>query len=167
MPEYSTVFGSIDNFAKGGVQIIDDDPKNYVFSNLFEVASRSRPYERVAVGKNFEYVIECARAEGVSPWYAAAHDEFVVCMDGRIEVHLVKLDDPGRAVPPGRDGAHRLEGLPEGQKMGRIRLGRGHMALLPAGAAYRFDSATPCTLMIQTIQGPQTIERWAAICQTK
>jgi hypothetical protein len=51
--------------------------------------------------------------------------------------------------------------------MGRIRLGRGHMALLPAGAAYRFEAATPCTLMIQSIQGPETIERWAAICQTK
>jgi hypothetical protein len=91
MPDYGTVFGSIDNFQKGGVQIIDDDPKNYVFSNMFEVASRSRPYERVAVGKNFEYVIECARAEG----------------------------------------------------------------------------ASPCTLMIQSIQGPETIERWADICQTK
>jgi hypothetical protein len=166
MPDNATVFGSLDNFQKGGVQIIDDDPKNYVFSNMFEVASRSRPYERVAVGKNFEYVIECARAEGVSPWYAAGHDEFAVCMDGTVEVHLVKLDDPGRVVPAGSDGAHRLDGLPAGRKMGRIRLGRGHMALLPAGAAYRFESASPCTLMIQTIQGPETIERWAEICQT-
>jgi hypothetical protein len=167
MPDNATVFGSIDNFQKGGVQIIDDDPKNYVFSNMFEVASRSRPYERVAVGKNFEYVIECARAEGASPWYAAGHDEFAVCMDGKVEIHLVKLDDPRRVVPAGSDGAHRLAGLPDGRKMGRIRLGRGHMALLPAGAAYRFEAASPCTLMIQSIQGPETIERWAAICQTK
>jgi len=167
MPDTATVFAAIDNFSKGGVQIIDDDPKNYVFSNMFEVASRSRPYQRVAVGKNFEYVIECARAEGASPWYAAGHDEFVVCMDGRVEVQLVKLDHPGKAVPAGSDGAHRLASPPEGRKMGRISLGRGHMALLPAGAAYRFDSATPCTLMIQTIQGPETIERWAEICQTK
>ena len=167
MPDLTTVFGSIDNFQKGGVQIIDDDPKNYVFSNMFEVAARSRPYERVAVGKNFEYVIECARAEGVSPWYAAGHDEFAVSMDGRVEVHLVKLDDPTTVVPPGRDGAHRLAGLPKGRKMGRILLGRGHMALLPAGAAYRFESTAPCTLMIQSIQGPETVERWADICQTK
>src|ERR1700757_2602172 len=99
MPDNATVFGSIDNFQKGGVQIIDDDPKNYVFSNMFEVASRSRPYERVAVGKNFEYVIECARAEGASPEYAAGHDEFAVCMAGKVEIHLVKLDDRGRVVP--------------------------------------------------------------------
>ena len=44
MPDTATVFAAIDNFSKGGVQIIDDDPKNYVFSNMFEVASRSRPY---------------------------------------------------------------------------------------------------------------------------
>ena len=167
MADYSTVFGSLDNFRKGGVDIIDDDPKNYAFSNVFEVASRSRPYERVAVGKNFEYVIECARADGTSPWYAAGHDEFAVCMDGEVEVHLVKLDHAASAVPVGRDGAHRLESLPAGRKMGRIRLGRGHMALLPAGAAYRFEAAAPCTLMIQSIHGPETIERWAEICQTK
>jgi len=86
MADYSTVFGSLDNFRKGGVDIIDDDPKNYAFSNVFEVAARSRPYERVAVGKNFEYVIEAVRAEGASPWYAAAHDEFALCMDGVVEV---------------------------------------------------------------------------------
>ncbi len=64
MAEYTTVFGSLDNFRKGGVDLIDDDPKNYVFSNVFDVASKSKPYERVAVGKNFQYVIEAIRAEG-------------------------------------------------------------------------------------------------------
>jgi hypothetical protein len=51
--------------------------------------------------------------------------------------------------------------------MGRITLGRGHMALLPSGAAYRFQAERPGVLMIQTIQGPVTIERWADICQTR
>ena len=138
MPETATVFAAIDNFAKGGVQIIDDDPKNYVFSNMFEVASRSRPYERVAVGKNFEYVIECARAEGASPWYAAGHDEFVVCMDGRVEVQLVKLDHPGKAVPAGSDGAHRLVGPPEGRKMGRISAGPWPYGLAAGGGRLSF-----------------------------
>ena len=167
MSQVHTVFGSITDYTKGSIELVSGEARHYVFSNMFEVASRSCPYERVAVGKNFEYVIECARAEGASPWYVAGHDEFVVCMDGRVEVQLVKLDHPGKVVPAGSDGAHRLAGPPEGRKMGRISLGRGHMALLPAGAAYRFDSATPCTLMIQTIQGPETIERWAEICQTK
>jgi len=165
---YTTVFGSLDRFEKGGVYPIDDDPKNYVFSNMFEVAAGSAPYERVAVAKNFEYVIECARAEGTSPWYTAAHDEFVTCLDGSVEVHLVKLDDPDGVVDPESEGAHRLDDLPAGRKMGRLILGQGHMGLLPVGAAYRFhaDPDAPATLMIQTIDGPVTIHRWAEICQT-
>src|SRR5215471_18320824 len=94
MADYTTVFGSLDNYRKGGIDIIDDNPKNYVFSNIFEVASKAKPYERIAVAKNFEYVIEAVRAEGTSPWFTCGHDEFALCMDGRIEVHLVKLAKP-------------------------------------------------------------------------
>jgi hypothetical protein len=166
MADYSTVFGALDNFRQGGVDIIDDDPRNYAFSNIFDVAARSRPYERVAVGKNFEYVIEALRAEGTSPWYGAAHDEFALCMDGKVDIHLVKLAEPS-LVPAGSQGAIQLEGDPAGRKMGRVRLGRGHMALLPTGAAYRFQADRPGVLMIQTIGGPVTIERWAEICQTR
>jgi hypothetical protein len=165
MADYNTVFGSLDNFRKGGVDIIDDDPKNYAFSNIFDVAARSRPYERVAVGKNFEYVIEALRAEGTSAWYGAAHDEFALCMDGKVEIDLVKLAGPAR-IPAGSRGAIELSGDPDGRKMGCVKLGRGHMALLPTGAAYRFQADRPAVLMIQTIQGPVTIERWAEICQT-
>ena len=32
-----TVFGSLEHYEKGGVQVIDDDPKHYVFSNAFEM----------------------------------------------------------------------------------------------------------------------------------
>ena len=64
MSDYTTDFGSIEDYTTGGVMAIDDDPKNYVFSNVFDVAAKSAPYERVAVGKNFEYVIETIRAEG-------------------------------------------------------------------------------------------------------
>ena len=94
MSTYTTDFGSIEDFRTGGVMAIDDDPKNYVFSNIFEVASKAKPYERVAVGKNFEYVIETVRAEGTSDWYTCAHDEFIIAMDNQIKVELVKLDDP-------------------------------------------------------------------------
>lgn len=162
-----TKFGSLSDYTSGGVEIIDDDPKNYVFSNVFEVAAKSAPYERVAIGKNFEYVIETARAEGTSAWYSCAHDEFVVAMDGAIEIHLVKLTDPDALVDPESRGAHRLEvGMPEGRKMGRIRLSRGHMALLPVGCAYRFHADHLAAMIIQTIEGPETVQKWAEICQT-
>ena len=64
------------------VEIINDDPRHYAFSNIFEVASNAKPYEKIAVGKNMEYVVEAIRAEGTSAWRTAAHDEFVLVMDG-------------------------------------------------------------------------------------
>jgi len=165
MSDVKTVFGSLANYQKGGVAIINDDPKNYVFSNVFEVAEKSKPYERVAVGKNFEYVIECIRAEGDSPWYACAHDEFALVMDGTVEVRLVKPDKP--PVPEGKSGAVRLAEPPLGKKMGRVVATRGHMTLLPKGAAYQFHADKPAVVTIQTIQGDVTIERWSDICQTE
>ena len=164
MPEYKTEFGSLDNYNKGGVQVIEDDPKNYVFSNVYEVAKNAAPFERIAVAKNFEYVVEAMRVEAVSPWFTAPHDEFALCMDGDIEVQLVKLAEA--APNGGGDGATQLKGEAEGQKMGRIKAGKGHMAMLPAGAAYRFQSEKPAVVMIQTIQGELTLERWNEICQT-
>jgi hypothetical protein len=52
MAPQPTRFGSLQHFEKGGVEVIKDDPRNYVFSNVFEVASKAKPYEKVAVGKN-------------------------------------------------------------------------------------------------------------------
>ena len=42
MSRQSTVFGSIGQYQKGGVQVIDDNPKHYVFSNAFDIASKSQ-----------------------------------------------------------------------------------------------------------------------------
>ncbi len=165
MSDVKTVFGSLLNYQKGGVEVINDDPKNYVFSNVFEVAAKSRPYERVAVGKNFEYVIEAVRAEGSSPWYACAHDEFALVMDGKVEIRLLKPSKP--LVPADKNGAVKLSAEPEGRKMGRVVAGRGHMTLLPKGSAYQFHADKAAVVTIQTIQGDVTIERWAEICQTK
>ena len=159
-----TVFGSLDRYEKGRVDVFDDNPKRYVFSNVFEVASKSRPYEKVAVGRNLQYVIEVLRAEGNSPWYSNAHDEAVVVMDGEVEVHLLKPDTA--PVPNGKGGSVQLTSEPEGRKMGWIKTRRGHMALLPKSAAYQFRSAKPAVLLIQTIKGDCTVERWADICQT-
>ena len=49
--------------------------------------------------------------------------------------------------------------------MGTIKLDLGHMAMLPVGAAYRFVADSPATLMIQTIDGPETQHKWAQFCQ--
>jgi hypothetical protein len=66
-PAYQTRFGSLENYEKGTVQIIDDDVKHYAFSNCFEIASSSKPYEKVVFGQNQIYVLETVRAEGDSP----------------------------------------------------------------------------------------------------
>jgi hypothetical protein len=158
-----TRLGSLQHYEKGGVQVINDDPRSYAFSNVYEVASKSEPYEKVAVGRNLKYVLEAIRAEGVSPWYTASHDEAAIIMDGEIEIRLVKLDTP--AVSEGHEGTTILEGNPKGRKMGTIIARRGHMALLPKGAAYQFNSPKPGVVLLQTIAGDLTIERWKEICQ--
>lgn len=165
MTKYVTRFGSLDHYEKGGVEIINDDPKRYAFSNIFEVASRSKPWEKVAVGKNMQYVLEAIRAEGTSEWRVAAHDEFALVMDGEVEVRLLKLADPS-LVPTDTEGSVALLGEPAGRKMGVVRARRGHMALLPAKAAYQFHAARPGVIVLQTIAGVDTQFRWGAICQT-
>ena len=165
MVQPATWFGSLARYEKGGVEVINDDARNYVFSNIFEVASRARPYEKVAVGKNIEYVIEAIRAEGADGWRAAPHDEFALVMDGEIEIRLIKLENPD-VVPAGTRGSVALPGTPVGRKMGVVRARRGHMTLLPAGAAYQFHAARPGVILLQTLAGRDTVERWAEICQT-
>lgn len=165
MNQYTTDFGSIHEYKRGRITVIDDDAKRYVFSNLFHAAAISQPWERVAVAKNFEYVVESVRAEGTSPWWTAAHDEFVISMDGTARVDLVKLDDPDAVVDPESEGGHLIQGEPAGRRMGHVILGKGHMAMLPVGAAYRFQADEACTLLIQTIDGPVTVHKWADICQ--
>lgn len=157
----TTVFGSINDYQKGGIEIVSGDPKHYVFSNIFEVASKSKPYERVVVGKNLEYVQEVMRAEGTSPWFACAHDEFALCMDGEVEVELLKLTTPPASD---RNGAVLIADAPEGRRMGVIRLKRGHQALLPGGCGYRFSATTPGVILQQTILGELSQQKWNEIC---
>ena len=164
MTEYSTNFGSLDDYEKGGVQVINDDPKYYTFSNVFEVAGNSAPYEKVAVGKNLEYVIEAIRAEGTSEWRVTPHDEFSLVMDGSMTIELI--DPAEQLVDPEASGSIGLDGEPAGAKMGRVTAGQGHMTMLPAGKAYRFHSDGVAVVLLQTIEGPDTIFRWADICQT-
>jgi hypothetical protein len=160
--QYVTQFGSLLDFEKGTVEIIDDDAKHYAFSNVFDVAGNSKAYEKVAVARNMEYVLEAIRAEGTSEWRSAAHDEFALVMDGEVEVHLIKLDEP--AVTTGHRGSVKLNNEPAGRPMGRIVARRGHMALLPAHAAYRFTASQPSVILLQTMAGDDTVYRWAEIC---
>jgi hypothetical protein len=164
MASYTTAFASLDSYDKGGVEIINDDPKNYVFSNMFDVASAARPWEKVAVAKNMEYVLEVIRAEGTSEWRATPHDEFALVVDGEVVVDLLDPAEP--RVDPGAQGSVAVDGEPAGTRMGRITAGQGHMALLPAGRCYRLSAERPSVILLQTIAGPDTVYRWADICQT-
>src|ERR1700675_4390645 len=143
MSDYVTRFGSLDSYTKGGVEIIDDDPKHYTFSNIFEVASKAKPYQKIAVAKNIQYVVEVQRAEGTPAGLAAPS-----------------------VVPSGTDGSIRLAGKPEGKPMGTVKARRGHLTLLPAGAAYQFQADRPGVILLQTVAGKDTEFRWAEICQT-
>lgn len=164
---YKTRFGSLASYEKGRVETISDDVRNYAFSNCFEVASKSRPYERIVFGQNQIYVLEVARAEGESPWTTCAHDEFALCMDGEVEVHLVQLDPAQQIHDPDHNGAVLVEGQPQGAKMGWMKIRRGHQAMLPKNTAYQFRSARPGVLVIQTCKGQLSVEKWAEICQTQ
>jgi hypothetical protein len=163
---YETKFGSLDHYEKGQVQIIDDDVRHYAFSNCFEIASKARPYERVVFGQNQIYVLECVRAEGTSPWYTCAHDEFALLMDGEVEIHLVQLSKEQQVPDAEHNGAVLVKGEPKGARMGWMKLRRGHQALLPKHTAYQLRSAKPAVVVLQTCKGDLSVERWAEICQT-
>ncbi len=162
---YQTQFGSLDKFEKGGVQIIDDNVRHYAFSNCFEIASKSKPYEKVVFGQNQIYVLETLRAQGHSPWYTCGHDEFALCMDGEVEIHLVKLAGEQVVPNPEHNGAVLVKGEPKGQKMGWMKIKRGHQAMLPKNSAYQFRAAKPAVVVLQTCKGDLSVERWAEICQ--
>jgi hypothetical protein len=164
---YKTQFGSLEHYEKGQVQIIDDNVKHYAFSNCFETASKAKPYEKVVFGQNQIYVLEAIRAEGNSPWYTCAHDEFALSMDGEVEIHLVKLDAEQTVPDAEHNGAVLVKGAPKGKQMGWMKIKRGHQAMLPKNTAYQFKSDKPAVLVLQTCKGDLSIERWAEICQTK
>jgi hypothetical protein len=164
--KFQTVFGSLRDYTKGELQIIDDDPKNYAFSNVFDVAAKSKPYEKVVVAINLGYVLEAVRAEGTSAWYAASHDEFAIVMDGDIEVELLKLDAPDSIAPASKRGSVLAGERPAGKKMGTVRCRRGHQVLLPKGSAYRFKALSAGVILLQTVEGELSVQKWRDICYT-
>jgi hypothetical protein len=164
MTAYKTIFGSLKQHEKGRVEVIDDNAKNYAFSNVFDICSKSKPYEKIVMGINQIYVLEALRAEGSSPWYTCAHDEFALCMDGEVEIHLFKLDQP-QIKDADKNGAVLLSGEPKGKKMGWMKLKRGHQGMLPAHTAYQFRAAAPGVIVLQTTLGDLSVQKWAEICQ--
>jgi len=160
---YNTKIGSLESYEKGVIEL-NDDLKKYAFSNIYEVAGKSAPFERVAVVQNLEYVAEAVRIEGDGPWYAAPHDEFAIVMDGEVTFRFIKLADD--QVPSHEGGAVQLGGEPNGPAMGKVVARRGHQVLLPQGAAYQMSSAKPAVALVQTVDGPVTVKRWAEICET-
>ena len=160
---YKTKIGSLKSYEKGVIEL-NDDLKKYAFSNIYEVAGKSAPFERVAVVQNLEYVAEAVRIEGDGPWYAAPHDEFAIVMDGEVTFRFIKLEDD--QVPSHEGGAVQLGGEPNGPAMGKVVARRGHQVLLPHGAAYQMSASKPAVALVQTVDGPVTVKRWAEICET-
>jgi hypothetical protein len=165
MGEYVTQFASLEHFDKGGVSVINDEPSSYVFSNVYEVTSNAKPFEKVAVAKNLDYVLEAVRVEGTSPWRTSSHDEFALVMSGTVTFEFIDLS-PDAVERPGQ-GSIELAGEVEGPTMGHVIARRGHMVLLAAGSAYRYTSEEPAALLVQTMASTDTVFRWREICQTR
>jgi hypothetical protein len=158
---FKTKVASLASYEKGSIEL-NDDLKHYAFSNIFEVANMSKPYERVLVASNLEYAGEVIRAEGTSDWYTTPHDEFAIVMDGEIEFTLFEL--VASEKPTHTHGACKLKANPQGKRMGKITARRGHEVLLPSGAAYQIKAAKASVALIQTCKGPESIEKWSEIC---
>ena len=140
----TTVFGSTDNYVKGGVEITgNEEAKDYLFSNMFEVAGKARPWERIVIAKNLENTIECVRAEGLSPWYLCGHDETALVMQGGMETHFIKPADPNLAPPAEQEGSIRLESEPEGLAMGHVQGATG--PLVPVAGGGRLPVSRHCS----------------------
>ena len=159
---FKTQVATMGNFDKGSI-ILDDDLKHYAFSNLYEVAGKSAPFERVVVASNLEYCAEVAKIDGASPWYRAPHDEFTIVMEGEVEFTFHQLESDEK---PGHDaGAERMSADPKGPRMGLVRGRLGHEVLLPEGAAYQMKSTgKPAVVILQTSLGPESVERWSENC---
>jgi hypothetical protein len=50
--------------------------------------------------------------------------------------------------------------------MGTVRARRGHQVLLPKGAAYRFKALSAGVILLQTIEGELSVQKWRDICYT-
>lgn len=163
MKNIQTKFGSIESFQKGTIEILQGSTNEYAFSNLYDVAKNAKSFERIAIAKNFEYVVEVIKVEGDSKWYVCHHDEFCLVMCGEIEASFIK---PEKNTISEKNGAVLLESFPQGQYMGKVIAQQGHMILLPQQCAYKLSANDTSVVIIQTLLGEQTIEKWKDICHS-
>jgi len=150
--------GSMAQHEKGGVDIVDprESVRRYVYSNVYEIGARARPYEKLAVAKNGPYVVECIVAERVMPqWHLQPHDEFLVCLEGEVRIDFI---EPRTELPP---GAHAT--VP-GEEMGYIVVREGNLCLLPKGMAYKLSADRRSLLLLQAKQSEHTVFAWEEIC---
>ena len=149
---------SMAQFSKGGVDIVNprENVKRYVYSNVYEISTRAKPYEKLAVAKNGSYVVECVVAEGVMPhWRLQPHDEFLVCLEGEVRVDFI---EPRTELPPG--GHTEVPG----EELGHIIVREGNLCLLPKGIAYRLSASRRSLLLQQAKQSADTVFAWQEIC---
>ena len=158
---YKTAIGSLESYEKGSIEL-DDDLKHYAFSNMYEVANNSEPFERVQVVRNIEYAVEVTKVDGTSSWYTAPHDEFATVMDEEVEFLFYKLEEDEK--PAHEAGAIKLADNPKGVKMGKITARLGHQVLLPTGAAYQMSSRKAAVVLLQTLSGQESVEKWSENC---
>jgi hypothetical protein len=118
----------------------------------------------VGVGKTLVYGLVVIGAAGTCVGRATPHDVFALVLDGQHTIE--RLAPSEQLVDPEANGSIGLEQQPDGAMMGRVVAGRGHMTLLPAGKAYRFHGDGVAAVLLQTIEGPDTVYRWPDICQT-
>lgn len=143
---------------KGGVDIVDpqENIKRYVYSNVYEVGARAKPYEKIAVAKNGPYVVECIAAEGVMPhWRLEPHDEFVLCLEGEVRIDFTA---PRVELPAGNHTEV------QGEDMGYMLVREGNLCLLPKGMAYRFSASQRALLLQQAKHSADTVFAWEEIC---
>jgi len=151
--------GSMAQHAKGGVDIVDprEHIRRYVYSNVYEIGARAKPYEKLAVAKNGPYVIECMVAEGAMPkWRLQPHDEFLLCLEGEVRVDFI---EPRTELPAGSHAE-----VP-GEAMGYIIVREGNLCLLPQGMAYKLSAPRRSLLLQQAKQSEDTVFAWEEICE--
>lgn len=107
-----TVFGSLADYRKGGVQVIDDSAKNCVFSNVFETAANSAPW----VDRDFIQRFDSEELMGVfrgmvSDWTNHGYDPFAAPMETGTPWGA-KNGGNDEAVTRQRVTARRMVGLP-------------------------------------------------------
>ncbi len=151
--------GSMEQYTKGSLLLINDRPIRYAMSNIYEIgATWPKSYDRVVIGKNGPYVLASFRAEGEDPsWWYMPHDEYALLVEGELRVDYVEPRDELGAGPHTRVS---------GTEMGHMVLRDGSLASLPARVAYRMRAARKSLVLLQTKHNPWLTYAWDRICLT-